>query len=241
MLHTIPGYWVFSVEIGVTRGFESDYSFMSQPRGHAISALLRGHPWASLVEYHVYSHGVLGVHHQWPGNGFMDSNLTLVVRDLQDRPELSSCFASLCQVVELVLSSVSNICISLIHDPLSLSCDAKRIYTRNDIITFLITYRQRTAHSKLLRSVGNLSNHGASCACSQITHASGSPKGLLSCTLSICERSRSYVSMVRMEGTVKRYILCTNVRLHTASMKKDEVQLTFLKNTCMHKSPNWRQ
>jgi hypothetical protein len=48
-----------------------------------VSALLGGLPWTSSVEYDVYNAWVLGVHHWWWGNGFTESNLILVVRDLQ--------------------------------------------------------------------------------------------------------------------------------------------------------------
>jgi hypothetical protein len=59
------------------------HSYMSQPGGNMVSALLGGLPWTSLVEYDVYNAWVLGVHHWWWGNGFTESNLILVVRDLQ--------------------------------------------------------------------------------------------------------------------------------------------------------------
>ena len=59
-------------------------SYISQPRGNMISALLGSRPWASLVEYHVHNAWIRGAHHWWWGNGFTESNLILVVQDLQE-------------------------------------------------------------------------------------------------------------------------------------------------------------
>jgi hypothetical protein len=59
-------------------------SYISQPRGNMLSALLGSRPGNILVEYHVHNAWIIGAHHWWRGNGFTESKLILVVQDLQE-------------------------------------------------------------------------------------------------------------------------------------------------------------
>ena len=120
------------------------HSYTFQPGEHMISALLGGRLWASLVKYRACSGWVLGAHHWQYGNGFMESSLISIVRDLQQ------CEIALLLLIPQDAESNQNIPFAkplrYCKEESSAGITIDLIWGSNEAINHMITYRIAKEH-----------------------------------------------------------------------------------------------